>query len=229
MSNINFEESYLPKFENTPTDLACWRAREILGAFMLEGVDVADESIPDAAPEDYVEYLNVDDDAILHETTYIEINDGQRLNLSNRPFIEDKFGKLHSYTWPGYIAIHIEDKDAPPTYSPPDSHNFRDPVHRNAVLPQNERHQNGDDCVRDAVWHGEQSKQPGRIFFGGKARSQKTILACVFLAASTRHHRGLAQFRQFASRHRRPLACRIQFEIHHPVMQRLQWLIGALI
>lgn len=120
MSNINFEESYLPKFENTPTDLACWRAREILGAFMLEGVDVADESIPDAAPEDYVEYLNVDDDAILHETTYIEINDGQRLNLSNRPFIEDKFGKLHSYTWPGYIAIHIEDKDAPPTYSPPD-------------------------------------------------------------------------------------------------------------
>jgi hypothetical protein len=120
MSNINFEESYLPKFENTPTDLVCWKAREILGAFMLEGIDVMDGTTPDAAPADDVENYDVDDAAILHETTYIEINDGQRLNMSNCPFIEDQFGKLHSYTWPGYIAIHIEDKDVPPTYSPPD-------------------------------------------------------------------------------------------------------------
>jgi hypothetical protein len=121
MSNINFEEGYLPKLENSPTDLVCWRAREILGAYMLEGIDVAIETIPDAAPEEeYDDYTEFDDDAILHETTYVEINDGQRLNISNRPFIEDRFGKLHAYTWPGYIAIHIENKDAPPTYSPPD-------------------------------------------------------------------------------------------------------------
>jgi len=103
----------------------CWRAREILGAYMLEGIEIANEPIPYAAPEEeydqnYEKHAEIDDDAILHETTYVEINDGQRLNISNRPFIEDKFGKLHSYTWPGYIAIHIEDKGTPPTFGPPD-------------------------------------------------------------------------------------------------------------
>jgi len=73
MSNINFEEGYLPKLENSPTDLVCWRAREILGAYMLEGIDVAIEAIPDAAPEeDYDDYTEFDDDAILHETTYVK-------------------------------------------------------------------------------------------------------------------------------------------------------------
>jgi len=121
MSNINFGDGYFPKFENSFTDSVCWRAREILGAYMLEGVDVAIEEIPDAAPEkEYEEYSEFDDDAILHETTYVDINDGQRLNMSNRPFIVDRFGELHAYTWPGYIAIHIENKDVPPTYSPPD-------------------------------------------------------------------------------------------------------------
>ena len=125
MSDISFSESYLPNFENDPVVLACYKAREILGAFMLEGIDVALEEIPEAAEYSEIEVFDVDgeifveDDAILHETTYIEINDGQRINISNRPFIVDNENNLHSYTWPGYVAIHIEFKDAPPTYSPP--------------------------------------------------------------------------------------------------------------
>ena len=105
---------------------ACWKAREVLGAYMLSPVSV--ETEPSDLPSVKLPHSKLAippmvgpeiKDPILHQTYKLDVNDKLNISLSNRPFWLDDEGLLHPITRPGYTALHVEKNTLPISLNPP--------------------------------------------------------------------------------------------------------------
>ncbi|HVS58701.1 MAG TPA: hypothetical protein VHD60_03105 [Candidatus Saccharimonadales bacterium] len=112
MVDVKIEAGFFPLEPDYSVPSICWLAREILGAYMDEGVDL-ELGVDDMLSQHDDEGEEVE--PRVHTTPLIQINRTQNASLSNLPYIVNNEGLLIPHTEPGYVALAIEPDENPPT------------------------------------------------------------------------------------------------------------------
>ncbi len=120
MRELQIDLTVLPAANADTITTLCFEAREILAAYMEQGIDLEEyQEAIDIEPVDLIATDNDDDDGqVVHETAPVPINSHQHVYLSNVPYTYDMQGRPVPLTEPGYVALRDTVISEDPAHGP---------------------------------------------------------------------------------------------------------------